>query len=80
MLTSTGDLQIVQLHRTDSGTYVCIADNGLGAPVERRVNVQVTGMRVFPTYFLASMCFPVNINIPTVVAWFLFSYCFVLTI
>uniref|UniRef100_A0A182JSY1 Papilin n=1 Tax=Anopheles christyi TaxID=43041 RepID=A0A182JSY1_9DIPT len=29
VLTSDGDLKIVQLHRTDSGTYVCIADNGI---------------------------------------------------
>ncbi|XP_058811937.1 papilin isoform X2 [Topomyia yanbarensis] len=41
VLTSTGDLQIVQLHRTDSGTYVCIADNGIGDPVLREVKLQV---------------------------------------
>ncbi|XP_059610562.1 papilin isoform X1 [Phlebotomus argentipes] len=41
LLTSTGDLQIVQLHRTDSGTYVCVADNGLGAPVTREVELRV---------------------------------------
>lgn len=43
MLTSSGDLQIVQLHRTDSGTYVCIADNGVGEPVLREVKLQVNG-------------------------------------
>lgn len=43
VLTSTGDLQIVQLHRTDSGTYVCIADNGVGEPVFREVKLQVNG-------------------------------------
>ncbi|XP_038104409.1 papilin isoform X3 [Culex quinquefasciatus] len=41
VLTSSGDLQIVQLHRTDSGTYVCIADNGVGEPVLREVKLQV---------------------------------------
>ncbi|XP_053682403.1 papilin [Sabethes cyaneus] len=41
VLTSSGDLQIVQLHRTDSGTYVCIADNGIGDPVFREVSLQV---------------------------------------
>ncbi|XP_055525400.1 papilin isoform X2 [Wyeomyia smithii] len=41
VLTSSGDLQIVQLHRTDSGTYVCIADNGIGEPVFREVSLQV---------------------------------------
>ncbi len=43
MLTSTGDLQIVQVHRSDSGTYVCVADNGIGAPVEREVNLEIAG-------------------------------------
>ncbi|XP_035782943.1 papilin-like isoform X2 [Anopheles albimanus] len=41
VLTSTGDLQIVQLHRTDSGTYVCIADNGVGEPALREVQLTV---------------------------------------
>ncbi|XP_049534828.1 papilin isoform X3 [Anopheles darlingi] len=52
VLTSTGDLQIVQLHRTDSGTYVCIADNGVGEPalreVQLTVNVPVTVAVHFP--------------------------------
>lgn len=47
VLTSSGDLQIVQLHRTDSGTYVCIADNGVGEPVLREVKLQVNGK--YPT-------------------------------
>ncbi|XP_035896391.1 papilin isoform X2 [Anopheles stephensi] len=42
VLSSTGDLQIVQLHRTDSGTYVCIADNGIGEPVFREVTLTVS--------------------------------------
>lgn len=41
-ITTDGDLQIVQLHRTDSGTYVCVADNGLGK-VEREVALEVSG-------------------------------------
>ncbi|XP_055695924.1 papilin isoform X3 [Lutzomyia longipalpis] len=41
LLTSTGDLQIVQLHRTDDGTYVCVADNGLGTPVTREVELRI---------------------------------------
>lgn len=47
VLTSTGDLQIVQLHRTDSGTYVCIADNGVGDEVTREVVLDVAGMIFF---------------------------------
>lgn len=42
-LTSTGDLQIVQVHKTDKGTYVCIADNGIGEPVEREVELNIAG-------------------------------------
>ncbi|XP_049281703.1 papilin isoform X4 [Anopheles funestus] len=41
VLSSNGDLQIVQLHRTDSGTYVCIGDNGIGEPVLREVTLTV---------------------------------------
>uniref|UniRef100_A0A2M3ZLM7 Putative receptor mediating netrin-dependent axon guidance n=1 Tax=Anopheles braziliensis TaxID=58242 RepID=A0A2M3ZLM7_9DIPT len=52
VLTSTGDLQIVQVSRTDSGTYVCIADNGVGEPalpeVQLTVNVPVTVAIQFP--------------------------------
>lgn len=43
-MTSSGDLQIVQVHRSDSGTYVCVADNGIGAPVQREVTLNVAGM------------------------------------
>jgi hypothetical protein len=44
VLSSNGDLQIVQLHRTDSGTYVCVAYNGIGNSVEREVTLTVDGM------------------------------------
>lgn len=50
-LTTEGDLQIVQLHRTDSGTYVCVADNGIGDPVTREVSLTVTGKLVTLNYF-----------------------------
>ncbi len=43
ILTSDGDLQIVQLHRTDAGTYVCVAYNGIGGTVEREINLTVNG-------------------------------------
>lgn len=43
VVTSTGDLQIVQVHQSDSGTYVCVANNGLAAPVERRVELRISG-------------------------------------
>lgn len=42
-LTATGDLQIVQVHQSDSGTYLCVADNGVGSPVEREVKLRVAG-------------------------------------
>lgn len=41
-ISTEGDLQIVQLHRTDSGIYVCVADNGLGQ-VTREVALEVSG-------------------------------------
>lgn len=43
VLSSEGDLQIVQLHRTDAGTYVCVAYNGIGNSVEREVKLTVDG-------------------------------------
>lgn len=43
MLTSNGDLQIVQLHRTDAGTYVCVAYNGIGNTVQREITLTVDG-------------------------------------
>lgn len=46
-LTTEGDLQIVQLHRTDSGTYVCVAGNGIGEPVSREVSLTVTGEYIY---------------------------------
>lgn len=50
MLTSNGDLTIVQVHQTDSGTYVCVASNGLGEPVRREVGLQVTGKFILQIY------------------------------
>lgn len=44
VLTSSGDLTIVQVRQTDSGSYVCLASNGLGEPVRREIQLQVTGM------------------------------------
>lgn len=46
VLTSGGDLQIVQLHRTDAGTYVCVAYNGIGGSVEREIKLTVDGKLV----------------------------------
>lgn len=34
----------MQLHRTDSGTYVCVAYNGIGGSVEREITLTVDGM------------------------------------
>lgn len=64
-MSSEGDLQIVQLHRTDAGTYVCVAYNGIGSSVEREVKLTVDGMldiffiafdgSVFVTSFLLTL-------------------------
>lgn len=40
-------MQIVQVHQSDSGTYVCVADNGIGVPVEREVNLEIKGKFIF---------------------------------
>lgn len=39
-----GSMQIVNLYRTDSGVYICIADNGIGNPTQKEYNLQVTGI------------------------------------
>ena len=58
-ITTEGDLQIVQLHRTDSGIYVCVADNGLGQ-VTREVSLEVAGEFVVRLYV---DCFLITINL-----------------
>lgn len=58
-ITTTGDLQIVQLHRTDSGTYVCVADNGLGQ-VTREVALEVAGMSLMVDLDVLSLAFNSN--------------------
>lgn len=66
LLTSTGDLQIVQLHRTDAGTYVCIAYNGIGVSVERQISLTVNGKRLMWFYghgkFIARLISFWNLN------------------
>ncbi|XP_031341557.1 papilin isoform X1 [Photinus pyralis] len=37
-----GTLQIITLHKTDAGIYLCAADNGIGRPIEKEINLQVT--------------------------------------
>ncbi|XP_023166272.2 papilin isoform X2 [Drosophila hydei] len=54
VLTSNGDLTIVQVRQTDDGTYVCVASNGLGEPVRREVALQVTEPRDVPAYILGN--------------------------
>ncbi|XP_050088784.1 papilin-like [Anopheles aquasalis] len=81
VLTSTGDLLIEQLRRTDSGRYVCIADNGVSEPALREVqltaNVPVKVALDFPQgqYTLPNSNFTINCTVdgylkPTVY-WFM---------
>lgn len=42
-----GSLQIINLYQTDSGIYLCVADNGIGHPLQRQVQLQVTGKKLF---------------------------------
>lgn len=39
-----GSVQIISLYRTDSGIYICVADNGIGQPVQREVKLEVIGI------------------------------------
>ncbi|XP_054726012.1 papilin isoform X2 [Anastrepha obliqua] len=50
VLTAAGDLTIVQVRQTDSGSYVCVASNGLGEPVSREVQLAVTEPKEIPAY------------------------------
>jgi hypothetical protein len=37
-----GSLQIIGLYRKDSGVYICTADNGIGRPIQREFQLEVT--------------------------------------
>lgn len=43
MISGNGVLQIVSVYRNDSGTYVCVADNGAGQPIRKEFNLEVKG-------------------------------------
>lgn len=36
-------LQIITLHKTDSGIYLCTADNGIGDPITNEIKLDVLG-------------------------------------
>ena len=41
-----GTLEIIGLGRADSGMYTCIADNGVGSPALKQVQLDVSGKRL----------------------------------
>ncbi|XP_070137591.1 papilin isoform X5 [Drosophila bipectinata] len=69
VLTSSGDLTIVQVRQTDDGTYVCVASNGLGDPVRREVVLQVTDPVPIPAYIFGdkNVTQIVQLNAPAVI-------------
>ncbi|KAH8295400.1 hypothetical protein KR018_010895, partial [Drosophila ironensis] len=69
VLTSNGDLTIVQVRQTDDGTYVCVASNGLGEPVRREVVLQVTEPVPIPAYIFGdkNVTQIVHLNRPAVI-------------
>lgn len=50
VVEANGDLTIVQVKETDSGTYVCIASNGFGAPVQREITLNVQSKFLFEIF------------------------------
>lgn len=42
-LFADGTLQIVGLYRSDSGLYICMANNGVGDPIRKEVYLTVRG-------------------------------------
>lgn len=42
-LLSDGSLQIVNLNRSDSGIYICTADNGLTHPLQKEWQLRIIG-------------------------------------
>lgn len=50
VISGNGVLQIVSVYRNDSGTYVCVADNGAGQPIRKEFNLEVKGE--FSDFFL----------------------------
>ncbi|XP_069673465.1 papilin isoform X4 [Periplaneta americana] len=79
-----GSLQIIGLYRKDTGVYICIADNGIGQPIQKRFQLEVTEPTSRPaevigedkTYVVVTLgaptvlqCYAVGWPIPTVTWW-----------
>lgn len=62
VLEANGDLTIVQVKETDSGTYVCVASNGLGAPVQREITLNVQSKYTFFPKACSGMIFLLNLT------------------
>ena len=42
-MLSDGTLEIIGVNREDTGSYTCVADNGIGIPDEKTIRVDVAG-------------------------------------
>lgn len=57
-----GSLQIIGLYRKDSGIYICTADNGIGRPIQREFQLEVTGKQYTGHQMSGLKC----ISLPTI--------------
>jgi hypothetical protein len=57
-----GSLQIIGLYRKDSGVYICTANNGIGRPIQREFQLEVTGKQHTGRQMSCLKC----ISLPTV--------------
>ncbi|XP_018562061.1 papilin [Anoplophora glabripennis] len=72
-------LQIITLHKTDSGIYLCTADNSIGEPITNQIKLEVVDSEPRPATILDQTDEPpvvVSLNAPTTLNCFVLGYPF----